>query len=261
LFWFDIVGQKLMMRSQQAFRQWLFPEMVSAAGWVDEDTLLVAGETAFWRFTLSTGERQLVASLEADNAVTRSNDGRADPWGGFWIGTMGKQAQPGAGAIYRYYRGEITKLFDGLTITNAIAFSPDKGFATFADTATNTVMRVALSAGNGSPLGEPEVFLDLSREGRNPDGALFDADGCFWLAEWGSSRVACYGPDGSLRAAVDLPTPHVTCPAFGGPDLKTLYITTAREGLGCDDAGYEASGQTFALPVEVAGIEPSQVLL
>lgn len=261
LFWFDIVNQKLLMRSATAFKQWLFPESVSAAGWVDTDTLLVAGETHFWRFTISTGAREQLCALEADNRVTRSNDGRADPWGGFWIGTMGKAAEPGAGAIYRFYRGTVTKLFGDLTITNAIAFAPDNSFATFADTVTKQVMRVALSAADGAPSGEPEVFLDLSAEGRNPDGAVFDAQGRLWLAEWGSSRIACYGPDGAFVRAVSMPTPHATCPAFGGRDHATLFMTSARQGLTPYDAGYASAGQTFALRVDATGLPSAQVTL
>ena len=92
-------------------------------GWIDEDRLLVASETALWVMDLESGDRDHVTALEADNPVTRSNDGRADPWGGFWIGTMGKAAEPGRSAIWRYYRGEMRRLFPGLTITSQIYLS------------------------------------------------------------------------------------------------------------------------------------------
>lgn len=98
LFWFDVLGQKLFMRSTTQFRQWLFPEIVSAAGWVDRDTLLVAGETTFWQFDIATGAHEKHVPLDAHDASTRSNDGRVDPWGGFWIGTMGKGAEKAPGA-------------------------------------------------------------------------------------------------------------------------------------------------------------------
>ena len=91
-------------------KSWDFSEHVSAAGWVDHDTLLIASETGLWRFSLTTGRKDLVVALEADNPITRSNDGRADPWGGFWIGTMGKRAEPGAGAIYRFWQGALRRL-------------------------------------------------------------------------------------------------------------------------------------------------------
>jgi len=261
LFWFDILSSTLFMSQKAVTRRWQFPELVSAAGWVDEDTLLVAGESAFWRFSVVTGDREKLLPLEADNPDTRSNDGRADPWGGFWIGTMGKQAQAGAGAIYRYYRGTVTTLFSGLTITNAVAFAPDKSFATFADTVTGKVMRVGLRASDGAPQGEPEVFLDLTAEGRNPDGAVFDAQGRFWLAEWGSSRIACYGIDGTFLAQVTAPTPHTSCPAFGGEDLTTLFLTTAQQDLGASDAGFDEAGKTFCADVAATGQREHQVTL
>ncbi|MFK7791961.1 MAG: SMP-30/gluconolactonase/LRE family protein [Devosiaceae bacterium] len=261
LFWFDILNQKLFMRSQQNFKQWLFPEMVSAAGWVDDDTLLIAGETGFWRFTVSSGTKEKLAALEADNAETRSNDGRSDPWGGFWIGTMGKAAQKGAGSIYRYHHGWVTKLFNAITIPNAIAFAPDRSFATFADTITGKVMRVGLNGTDGMLVGEPEVFLDLTQEGRNPDGAVFDSLGRLWLAEWGSSRVACYGVDGTFVQAISAPTPHTSCPAFGGADLTTLYMTTAQEGLDASNDGFVQAGQTFGARVDAPGLAATQVTL
>ena len=99
LFWFDIIGKRLMTRDGQEPHSWAFDEHVSAAGWVDRDALLLASETGLWRFDLNTADRSLITPLEADNPVTRSNDGRADPWGGLWIGTMGKEAEPGAGSI------------------------------------------------------------------------------------------------------------------------------------------------------------------
>lgn len=261
LFWFDVLGQKLFMRSQTVFRQWLFPEIVSAAGWVDRDTLLIAGETAFWRFDIETGTHVKHLPLDADNPNTRSNDGRVDPWGGFWIGTMGKGAEKGAGGIHRCYRGVVTTLFPSITIPNAIAFAPDRSFASFADTVTGQVMRVALDATTGAPIGQPEVFLDLTSEGRNPDGAVFDANGRLWLAEWGSSRVACYAPDGSVLCEVAAPTPHTSCPAFGGEDLQRLFVTTAQEHLDASDPGFAQAGQTFSASVQATGQREHQVTL
>jgi sugar lactone lactonase YvrE len=104
LFWFDITGQRMLSVEKGEQRQWRFPEMVSAAGWVDRDMLLIAGERDLFLFDVETEEIQTLVELEADNRTTRSNDGRADPQGGFWIGTMGKKAEPGAGAIWRYHK-------------------------------------------------------------------------------------------------------------------------------------------------------------
>jgi sugar lactone lactonase YvrE len=225
-FWFDITGRAL----HSLTRSWRFGEMVSAMGWIDAARVLIASETRLFVFNLDSGAETPLCALEADNMVTRSNDGRADPWGGFWIGTMGKQAEPGAGAIWRWHGGVLRRLFGGITISNAISFPPDGTSACFTDTATARVMRVTLNA-EGWPKGAPECWLDLSGTGLNPDGAVFDAEGLFWVAQWGVGRVAAYAPDGSLQRVIEVPAAHTSCPGFGGDDLSDLYCTTARQGL------------------------------
>lgn len=247
LFWFDILNNKLLSRSGNKPLEWTFDEPVSAAGWVDDDTLLVASAKGLWRFKISNGSRTLVSALEEKNETTRSNDGRADPWGGFWIGTMGYNAEAGAGAIYRYFQGELHKLFSDISISNAICFAPDRSHAYFADTPTRKVMKVALDE-FGWPNGMPEVFVDLTEEALNPDGAVVDANGWLWVAQWGASRVAAYDASGNFRQAVDLPAEQVTCPAFGGEDMDTLYMTSACVGLKYKIFGHgRHHGQTFAV--------------
>jgi sugar lactone lactonase YvrE len=241
LFWFDITAGRM----HSPGRLWQFREMVSAAGWIDRDRLLIASETRLFRFDLATGAETTLCALDAANPATRSNDGRADPQGGFWIGTMGKKAEPGAGAIWRWYRGTLRCLFPGITIPNAIAFAPDGRTAFFTDTPTRRVMRVALDA-EGWPAGAPAVWLDLAGTDLNPDGAVVDAAGVLWLAQWGAGRVAAYGEGGRFLRAVAFPAAHTSCPAFGGAGLADLYCTSAREGLTepgpLDGATFRAEG-------------------
>ena len=254
LFWFDILGQRMLSVEKGEERQWRFPEMVTAAGWVDRDMLLIAGERDLFLFDVETEETQSLVELEADNRVTRSNDGRADPMGGFWIGTMGKKAEKGAGSIYRYYRGELRRLFPDITISNAICFAPGGRTGHFADTVTGRVMRVALDA-EGWPVGQPEVYLDLRAEGLNPDGAVIDAAGLMWLAEWGASRVAAYAPDGTRVRHVGFDAPHTSCPAFGGPGLTTLFCTTALQDM---DAAARAAHPNAGMTMMAEGIAKGQ---
>lgn len=261
LFWFNILAKKLLTRENGVPREWGFEDTVSAAGWVDETTLFMASANGLWRLSLSDGSRELVVALEADNATTRSNDGRADPWGGFWIGTMGYNAEVGAGAIYRYYRGTLRKLFPEITISNAICFSADRSCAYFTDTPTRKVMKTALDEA-GWPIGEAEVFLDLTADELNPDGAVVDAQGTLWLAQWGASRVAAYNARGQFQKAINLPASQITCPAFGGDHMTTLYVTSATEGL--DPAILEASrdhGKTFAVAEVSQGLPEPRVIL
>lgn len=258
LFWFDILDKQLLSQSPQGLHNWDFSEMVSAAGWVDKDTLLIASETALSSFDLGTGACERLVALEAENPVTRSNDGRADPMGGFWIGTMGKAAELGLGAIYRLYRGELRQLFPNLTIPNAICFAPDGRTAYFTDTATQIINRVALDT-QGWPNAAPEALIDFRAERLNPDGAVTDASGNLWIALWGAGRIVVHAPDGKLLHAIGLGAPHVTCPAFAG---TTLYVTSATQGM--DSAAlaqHPDAGKVFAIADAGEGRPEPKVIL
>ena len=261
LFWFDITAQRLLSRDAGGPRAWGWDEMVSAAGWVDRDTLLVAGETALWRFDIPSGERSRIVPLEADRPGNRSNDGRADPLGGFWIGTMGREAETGAGAIYRYFRGEVRKLYEGVSIPNAICFAPSGDAAYFADTAKGAIWRQAIDRA-GWPSGRPEMFADFSGVGLAPDGAVCDAEGNVWVAQWGAWRVACHGADGRFRVALGCGAAHVTCPAFGGDDLRRMFVTSATQGLPDGALDHQpGGGRTWMAEMPVRGVPERRVVL
>ena len=254
LFWFDVIGKSLLTRAGGETVRWQFDVHVSAAGWPDRDSLLIASEAALFTYDLRTGGQTRLCPLEADNPATRSNDGRADPWGGFWIGTMGKNAEPEAGAIYRYFRGELRRLHAPVTIPNAISFAPDRSCAYFADTPTGKVWRQPLAQAQGWPEGDPVLFLDLAGQGLRPDGAVVDSEGCMWNAQYGAARVVRYAPDGRPLSAVALPADNTTCPSLGGPGLSTLYVTSALQGLSAEQrAAQDKAGMTFATHSPVAG--------
>ncbi|MEY8883138.1 SMP-30/gluconolactonase/LRE family protein [Donghicola sp. XS_ASV15] len=255
LFWFDITGQRLFAKGSGDLRQWQLPEMHSAAAWIDTARLLIASESGLWLFDIETGNRDGLIALEADNPITRSNDGRCDPWGGFWIGTMGKSAQPKAGAIYRYAQGELRALFDDITIPNAICFDRTRGCAYFTDTPEGILWRVAVDEA-GWPSAPKEMLADVRTMGLNLDGAVVLADGRIAVACWGDSAVHVITPEGAFQGRFPLPAPHVTCPAMGGPNFDRLYCTSATEGLGPDDllaaplsgAIFEIEGAPQGLP-------------
>ncbi|MEW9918484.1 SMP-30/gluconolactonase/LRE family protein [Marimonas sp. MJW-29] len=262
LFWFDILGKRLLSRDGDQALEWQFDEHVSAAGWVDRDSLIMASETALWHFDIDSGTREQLCPLEADNSVTRSNDGRADPWGGFWIGTMGKQAEPQAGAIYRYYNRTLRKLVPDVSISNAICFAPDRTSAYYTDTVTQQIMRQPLSRDDGWPDGAPEVFADLKEARLNPDGAVTDAAGNLWCAMWGAACVVCFSPDGTELRRIDVPARQPTCPAFGGPELRDLLVTSATHGL--RDSEIEKrplNGATFVFEGLAEGLPEPRVIL
>jgi sugar lactone lactonase YvrE len=252
LFWFDILGKRLHTKGQH----WQFDNYVSAAGWVDDNCLLIATDNALRHFDITTGEHRVVAPLEADNPETRSNDGRADPQGGFWIGTMGLAAQDdGAGAIYRYYKGELRQLFAPISISNAICFAPDGKTAYFTDTPVQKIMRVGLDK-DGWPAEDPTVHIDLSATDFRPDGAVVDINGNLWNAQWGAGRVAGYSPDSTFIESFSFAGSQSTCPAFGGKDLTTLYCTSAADGLDGPE-----QGKTFSCETPYTGQAEHRVIL
>lgn len=257
LYWFDILSRKLLTRGPDGPREWSFDEAVSAAGWVSRNLLFVASETQLFTFDVETAEVNTVVELDADNPATRSNDGRADPHGGFWIGTMGKKFEPGVAAIFRYYRGELRRIVDGVTVSNSICFAPDGRTAYYTDTPTRQIMALPLDA-DGWPTGTARVHIDLSGERPLPDGSIVDSEGAIWNAQWNMGRVARYLPDGRFDYAVEVPARRATCPALGGPDLKTLFVGTARMGL--DDPSPD-DGVVFAQEAEVPGLPEYRVVL
>ena len=241
MFWFDISAQKLLSQDRDGPREWRFPEIVSAAGWVSQDVLLIAGERDLFLFDLETEEVETLCLLEQDKPKNRPNDGRADPQGGFWIGTMAKDESAKAGAIYRYYRGELRKLY--------------------TDTVTQKVMKASLDT-EGWPNAAPEVFLDLTAEGLYPDGAVIDAAGVMWLAQWGAARVAAYDANGNFLRDIAVDAPQTTCPAFAGPQLSALVVTSARINLDAEALrGAPNSGATFVFEGVAKGQGEHQVII
>ena len=252
---------RLLSRKGDQTRHWQFNENISAAGWTSDTTLLIASETRLFDFNLDTGAETFVAHLEPHDPGSRSNDGRADPQGGFWIGTMAKRGHKRPGTIYRYYRGELRMLFSNITVPNAMCFTPDGDHAYFSGTHDGKIYRTALDP-QGWPTGEPTLIIDRSSENRLIDGMVCAADGTLWNAQYKAGKVVVYSPDGALLAEHPIPGRHTTCPAFGGADLTTLFCTTARQDVSDDEiATNPAHGQTFALQTDTKGQAEHRVIL
>lgn len=266
LFWFDIEGKALLGRKGDTALKWDFDRAVSAAGLVDETRLLIASETGLSIFDLESGDETSLCAIEADNPETRSNDGRADPWGGFWMGTMSKAGAPSKGTLYRWYRGTLRALERGVSTPNALCFDQERLRAYFADTKERMIWKYDLDPDTGWPVGSKDVFLDLNATEHSPeyrpDGAVVDKEGCLWNAQWGAGRVARYGPDGAFLGAVAVPTGHSSCPAFGGAEYTTLFITTAQHKLPPEpQEWHETAGQVFSVELDIAGRPEPRVIV
>ncbi|MBU4529098.1 MAG: SMP-30/gluconolactonase/LRE family protein [Hoeflea sp.] len=261
--WFDIVGRMLVEYALKDSTCQIhdLPVMGSVLARVDDEQQVIATETGLHLRQTATGKLELITPIEADNDVTRSNDGRVHACGALWIGTMGKKAEKQAGAIYHVARGVVTTIFPDITIPNAICFSPDGTIAYFADTDTDRMMRVEIDPATALPLGEPAVFIDHRGEG-GLDGAVCDADGTIWNARWGAGCVDGYSPQGKRLISLQVPASQTSCPAFVGEDASQLLVTSARESLSDEELAVDPNaGLTFLLDHKVKGrFEPDYIL-
>lgn len=264
LFWFDIIEKRMLERRLADGRSQIhaLPEMASAVAFSDDGRQVLVTETGVRLRDPASGQLTTIAPIEADNALTRSNDARVHPSGSFWIGTMGKHAEHKAGAIYWFRAGEVRRLFPDVSIPNSICFSPDGAIGYFTDTAKNILFRVDCDPATGLPTGEPVLFVDRRRMEGGIDGSVVDAEGNIWNAQWGGSCVAVYSPDGREMRRISMPVRQPSCPAFIGPRADRLAVTSAWEGL--DDAARRddpEAGRTFMLDAAVNGrFEPHLVL-
>ncbi|MCA6116365.1 SMP-30/gluconolactonase/LRE family protein [Bradyrhizobium sp. WSM 1738] len=253
--WFDIVGRRLFETRLDSGQITIHSlnVMGSALGRIDaQRQLLVADDGLYVRET-ADGRMTLYRPLEAENAATRSNDARVHPSGTFWIGTMGRKAEQGLGAIYALHRGELTRLYERVTIPNAICFSPDGAVGYFADTGKNVLFRVDLDASTGLPRGEP-VALVTRRNGGGIDGAVVDAEGLIWNARWGGGCIDVYSPQGEHLRTIRVPARQSSCPAFIGQDFSRLLVTSAWQGMAEDARRADPDhGRTFVLDIAVRG--------
>ena len=196
-----------------------------------------------------------VAVVEHPGPPVRFNEGKCDPAGRFLAGTMAYDETSAVGSLYRLGTDfAVTKLFDGVTISNGLAWTADGATMYYIDSPTQGVDAFDYDAATGR-LGNRRRVVDIPAEAGLPDGMTLDADGCLWVALWGGSAVHRYTPDGRLDTVLPLPAPNITCPVFGGPGLGTLYVTSAREGL--DErqlAAQPHAGALFAADVGACGL-------
>lgn len=256
IFWFDILNQTLLSATPegQLVDRITFADKAAAAAVVDETTLAVFQSGGLLRYDMATDTSTLIAEVEADKPFNRSNDSRMDRSGGFWLGTMNRGGgQPKSGAVYQWKAGKLTTILENVGIPNSICFSPDGTRAYFTD-AGAVIRTCTLDPATGLPDGPWTDFVSNIAPGGG-DGSVVDSEGFVWNARWGGSCVVRISPEGKLDRVIELPVPNVTCPAFGGKDMKTLYITTARENLSAEELErYPLSGSLFAIDVDVPGI-------
>jgi sugar lactone lactonase YvrE len=228
--------------------------MVGAVVPAEGGDLVLAVHDGFARFDLATRRLTMIAEVEADRPDQRMNDGKCDAAGRFWAGTMALDERAGAGALYRLDPGgEVHTMLHHVSISNGLDWSNDGRLMYFVDSPTQSidVFDFDLAAGT---IANRRSLLRVGPVHGMPDGLTLDADGYIWVSLWGGGGVRRYAPDGSLDAIIRLPTTYPTSCAFGGPDLRDLYITTAAIRLSESERGNQPqAGGLFRCRPAVGG--------
>lgn len=203
-------------------------------------------------------QRWFFADVDAQAAPVpiRANDGKCDPCGRFWLGTMARDGQPGHGSLYRLdpHHGTFTPQLTGVGISNGLGWSPDGDEMYYVDTATDRLDVMAFDAEQGK-LGDRRPVVDFASLSGSPDGLTVDEDGAIWVALWGGGAVHRYTPEGSLDQIIELPCQQVTSCTFVGAALDALAITTATVGLTRPEP---LAGATFVADVGTRGRDPDR---
>jgi sugar lactone lactonase YvrE len=263
LFWLDILGRKVFEASpgDDATRTRDVKQLIGAIVPTARGDLLVMLQDGIHRLDLATGQTTpFVCPAEHDPKVVRFNDAKCDPRGRLWAGTMALDESAGRGALYRITpEGKARRMREQVSISNGLAWSPDQRTLYYIDSPTRAVQAFDYEIETGE-LSRPRVAIDFSSQPGFPDGCTIDVDGNLWIAHWGGARVTRWDPvRAQLLDTVEVPVGQVTTCTFGGPQLDTLFITTAACQLSAAEKQEQPeAGFVFAAQVGARGL-PAEV--
>lgn len=257
LYWVDIEGRTFHVFDPVTQQDVAFPTSARVGTVVPlrEGNVLLALQTGIHQLDTATGELALRNNPLTEPSL-RFNDGKCDPAGRFWVGTFDLEEKPHAGTLYRLDPdGSLHVMLRNITNSNGIAWSLDHTTMYYIDTPTFTVQAFDYDNATGA-IANPRVIVRFPEGASFPDGMTIDAEGKLWVALWGAGTVHRYDPQtGKMLQAIEVPAPFTSSCAFGGPKLKTLYITTARAGLTPQQLEqFPLSGDVFAVEPGVAGV-------
>jgi len=257
LYWVDINAPSLNRfdPSTGGNRAMPMPSSIGCFALRRRGGFVVALRDGIWLADADGTLERKVAAAPFEPAHHRFNDGRCDPQGRFFAGTMNEKRDAPSAALYRIDSDfRVTEVLGNLTISNGLAWSPDGRTMYHADTPTLTINAFAFDAATGTP-SKGRTFARFDTQTDRPDGAAVDSEGCYWTAFYRGGRVVRLSPAGDVLASYPVPAMCPTMCAFGGDDLRTLYVTSARQQR--DDAELARlpqSGGIFAMQVDIPGI-------
>lgn len=238
-------------------KEMLTGQMIGTVVPAESGKMMVALENGFYEFDPETGSKKRIANPEEGIDGNRFNDGKCDPAGRFWAGTMSTEGKSQAGALYRLDPdSSVHKMIENVSISNGIVWSLDATKMYYIDTPTQKVMSWDYNQETGE-ISNPKTAIEIPEEMGSPDGMTIDAEGNVWIALWGGSAVGCWNPEtGELLRKIEVPAKNVTSCAFGDEDLGTLYITTARQGTSEEELEkFPHAGGLFKTRPGVKGVE------
>jgi sugar lactone lactonase YvrE len=265
LLWVDIEGQLLheMKWPEKEIRSWSMPQMIGMVALVNKNSVIVALQDGVAGFDLAKNELTMLAHLEKEIKSNRPNDGKCDPGGRLWLGTMNLNCEANAGSLYCIDRQlSVTKKISSLTISNGMAWTPDNRRFYFTDSITYKVDSYLFDPESGNAVFEKTAII-IDGDMGMPDGMTIDEEGMLWIAHWNGFAVRRWDPlTGKLLDTIELPVPLVTSCSFGGNNLDELFITTAKTGLSDEQLKqYPFSGNLFIAKLRVKGILPGKFIL
>lgn len=243
LWWVDIRQGRILLYDPVAGQigQWWMPSQVFSLSLTETGHLLVALETGLFLFQCETGELARLGTLVHGPGTTRFNDGKVDPAGRLWIGTVDLEEFKPTGVLYVVGPdGSFRSRLEGMRCSNGLGWTADGRTMFYTDSRRKVIWSFEFDAATSS-LGAQTVFATIEGEGASPDGLAVDTDGCVWSALFGGSAILRFDPDGREMGRVPVPATRPTSCAFGGPDMRTLFVTS----------------ESFQLPIGALRIAPN----
>lgn len=257
LYWVDIEAPSLNRFDPSSGKNSVYPmpENIGCFGRREQGGFIAGLRSGLWLLDKQARPIECLARPVADTSISRFNDGRVDPWGRFWAGTIHEPRDAPLASLYRVGTDlGHERLAGEVLVSNGVAFSPDRRWAYHSDTPNHVIYRYPLKPETGEILGPREVFHRFPFGNGRPDGAAVDSEGYYWSALFEGGRVVRLSAEGEIVAEYPVPARCPTMCAFGGDDLKTLYVTSARHGRPAEELeAYPQSGNIFAMRVDVPG--------
>lgn len=259
LYWVDIEGKFLHILdpASKDNRSWPTPSRIGTVVPINDTLAIVALQNGTYLIHTKTGDLTFHAAVDSSNAETRLNDGKSDPMGRLWVGSMQMpQDRPGGNLFMVEGNGNVTEKLDSITISNGIVWTADKKTMYYIDTPEGTIQAFDYENQTGE-LSNERTAVVIDEELGQPDGMAIDEEGKLWVGLWNGNSIVRFDPEtGALLSQVQVPAHNVTACAFGGRDLDSLFITTARLDMTAEELEtYPDAGSIFVYVPGVKGVK------